>query len=88
MKKLRENPELAAIADRLPDIPELLEENEQSWETWEIIMGQVRIDRQGAFAFDLGAVIPVLEKRHGDDWEFELTKMHELFREKYLKGRK
>jgi hypothetical protein len=84
MKKLREDPETAAVADRLPAAPELLDENERSWETWEIIQYQVRIGGKGVFAFDLGAVFPIIEKRHGADWEFELTKMRRLFNETYL----
>lgn len=80
---LREDPETAALADGLPEAPELLPENEDSFRIWQVVKNQVRAGKDGPYDFDLAAVMMVLEAFDVEDPRWELAKLQKLFDEMY-----
>ncbi len=79
------DPETAAFAALLPEIPKLLPENEQSYQLWQLVRDQVRIGWKGPYALDDTAVNADMCHFDFADPLAELEKMKALFRETYLK---
>jgi hypothetical protein len=95
---LRNDPETAHEAEAMPAPPELLPENQRSYDLWQLVRDQVRPDGTGGYmktpgrwvlpgyTLDLGVVTRVIDKLGLEDPEAELVKMKELYR--VMKGKR
>ncbi len=84
------------MAEAMPEPPELLPENERSYDLWRLVHDQVRPDGTGGYmkapgrwvlpgyTLDLGVVARVIDSLGLEDPEAELVKMREAY--KALKG--